>query len=82
MPELPKGWLWTTVGEIYDIVGGGTPSRAVAEYWEGDIPWITSADILGLRDIRPRRQITRQAIEDSATHLVPAGSLIVVTRVG
>ena len=82
MPELPKGWVWTTIGEIYDIVGGGTPSTAVAGYWEGDIPWITSADIFGLRDIRPRRQITRQAIEGSATHLVPAGSLIIVTRVG
>jgi type I restriction enzyme S subunit len=82
LPQLPQGWVWAGVGEIYDIVGGGTPSTAIAEYWEGDIPWITSADIFGLRDIRPRRQITRQAIENSATNLVPAGSLIVVTRVG
>jgi type I restriction enzyme S subunit len=82
LPALPEGWAWARVGEIYDIVGGGTPSTAIAEYWEGDTPWITSADIFGLRDIRPRRQITRQAIENSATNLVPAGSLIVVTRVG
>ncbi|MFH0812498.1 MAG: restriction endonuclease subunit S [Pseudomonadota bacterium] len=81
-PEPPKGWVWTTVGELYDIVGGGTPSTNVAEYWDGNIPWITSADIYGLKDIRPRKQITKKAIENSATNLVPEGSLIVVTRVG
>jgi type I restriction enzyme S subunit len=47
-PELPKGWAWTKVGEIYEIVGGGTPSTNVNAFWEGDIPWITSADISGL----------------------------------
>jgi type I restriction enzyme, S subunit len=82
LPKLPGGWAWARAGEVYDIVGGGTPSTAIAEYWQGDTPWITSADIFGLTDIRPRRQITRQAIENSATNLVPAGSLIVVTRVG
>ncbi len=79
---LPKGWVSTSVGEIYDIVGGGTPSTSIEEYWKGDIAWITSADICGLKDIQPRKQITKAAIGNSATNLVPAGSLIVVTRVG
>jgi len=82
LPELPEGWVWTKIGEIYDIVGGGTPSTKIKEYWEGDTPWITSADIHGLKDIRPRRKITRKAIANSATNLVPRNSLIVVTRVG
>jgi type I restriction enzyme S subunit len=81
LPALPKGWVWTRVGEIYDIVGGGTPSTKVDEYWIGDMPWITSADILGLKDIRPRKYINKEAIEDSATNLVPKSSLIIVTRV-
>ena len=80
--ESPHGWVWTRVSEVYDIVGGGTPSTTIPEYWEGDIPWITSADLLGLKDIRPRRHITRQAVNRSATNLVPTRSLIVVTRVG
>jgi type I restriction enzyme S subunit len=82
LPALPKGWVWTRVGKIYDIVGGGTPSTKVNEYWIGDIPWITSADIIGLKDIRPRKYINKKAIEDSATNLVPKSSLIIVTRVG
>ena len=79
---LPAGWLWSTVGTVYRIAGGGTPSTDVAEYWQGDIPWITSADIHGLRDIRPRKSITSGAVAESAANLVPANSLIVVTRVG
>jgi type I restriction enzyme S subunit len=79
---LPAGWLRTTVGEIYNVVGGGTPSTKVEEYWQGDIPWISSADIYGPKDIRPRRSITENAIRNSSTNVVPAGSLIVVTRVG
>jgi len=82
LPGLPEGWVWATVGQAYDVIGGGTPSTGVAENWEGEIPWITSADIHGLKEIRPRRYITEQAIENSATNLVPAGSLVVVTRVG
>lgn len=82
LPELPEGWVWVRVGEIYDIVGGGTPSTKVDKYWKGDIPWITSADIHGLKNIKPRKFITHEAILSSATNLVPENSLIVVTRVG
>ena len=68
--------------DLYEVIGGGTPSTSVEEYWGGDIPWITSADIHGLKDIRPRKKINKKAIKNSATNLVPAGSIIVVTRVG
>ena len=82
LSELPKGWVWTRVGELYNIVGGGTPSTKIANYWNGNIPWITSADIYGLKNIIPRKQITEDAIKNSATNLVPERSIIVVTRVG
>jgi type I restriction enzyme S subunit len=82
LPKLPEEWLWTSIGQIYDIVGGGTPSTSVDKYWTGSIPWITSADIYGLKDIRPRKNITKCGIENSATNMVPEGSLIVATRVG
>ena len=80
--NLPNGWIASSVGQLYKIVGGGTPSTRVEKYWNGDISWISSADIHGLYDIRPRRKITLEAIKNSATNLVPAGSIIVVTRVG
>ena len=80
--ELPSGWAEVTVETICDVIGGGTPSTKNKEYWVGSIPWISSADIHATNDIRPRRYISQQAIEGSATSLVPAGSIVVVTRVG
>ena len=79
---LPVGWIDVALTDICQIVGGGTPSTKVAEYWEGDIPWISSADIYGLTDIRPRRKITEAAIRGSATNMVAVGAIVVVTRVG
>jgi len=78
----PDGWINTSVEETFEIVGGGTPSTRVPDYWSGDIPWISSADIDQQHNIDVRRFITKSAVHDSATNLVPAGSVIVVTRVG
>ena len=84
-PHIVVDPEWPTVplGVICEsIVSGGTPSTSNAAYWKGDIPWITSADISSVKTAEPRRYITAQAIEESATNLVPKGNIIVVTRVG
>ena len=65
-----------------NILSGGTPSTKKDEYWKGDIPWITSADIINIKTAVPRKYITEDAIKESATNLIPRGNLIVVTRVG
>jgi len=80
--KLPDSWSQSTVDNIYDVVGGGTPSTNNLKYWCGKIPWITSADIHSLKEIVPRKTITKEAIENSTTNLVRKNSLIVVTRVG
>lgn len=71
-----------TVGKVFKVVGGGTPPTSVSRYWQGSIPWITSADLDENLKIAPRKSITKEAIDASATNLVPAGSVIVATRVG
>ena len=63
------------------ILSGGTPSTKKEEYWKGDIPWITSADVVDIKSAIPRKHITQDAIKESATNLIPKGNLIVVTRV-
>ncbi len=82
MTGLPNGWVAVPVRDVFDIIGGGTPSTAVQEYWDGHIPWISSADIDEDHRITLRRHITEDAIHNSATNKVPANSVIVVTRVG
>jgi type I restriction enzyme, S subunit len=72
----------TSIGTSFKVVGGGTPSTSIRDYWNGDIPWITSADIDDKLNLTPRKFITNNAISNSATNLVPTGSIIVVTRVG
>ena len=76
-------WPVVVLGDVCtDILSGGTPSTKIEGYWEGDIPWITSADIVNLETAKPRRYITQDAIKASATNLIRSGNVIVVTRVG
>lgn len=82
-PKLPQGWAIKTLGEVFKVVGGGTPSTAKTEFWNGNIAWITSADIdLQSFIITPKRFITNEAIQSSTTNCVEKDIIIVVTRVG
>lgn len=80
--RLPANWAVATLGEVYVVVGGGTPSTESSEYWGDGTPWVTSADINGVRDIQPRKWVTPKGVENSTTNIVPVRSLLVVTRVG
>jgi len=78
------GWALKPVADIFNVVGGGTPSTLDHAYWGGELPWISSADIddWDIRGITPRKWITHEGLSNSATNRVPVGSIIVVTRVG
>lgn len=80
--HLPSTWRRSTIGELYDVIGGGTPSTAESSYWNGKTPWITSADINGVRDIDVSRYVSDKGIDNSTTNRVPPRTLLVVTRVG
>ena len=79
---LPENWVKTEIGTVYDVIGGGTPSTSIEEYWGGDTPWITSADIDGVREVKVIRYVTQKGIQESTTTKVPNRTLLVVTRVG
>ena len=82
-PNLPQGWIIKTLGEVFKVVGGGTPATSKKEFWRGNIAWITSADIdLQGFTITPKRFITNEAIQSSTTNLVEKDTIVVVTRVG
>ena len=42
-----KGWKECKLGDIAEVIGGGTPSTSKKEYWNGDIPWLTPRDLTG-----------------------------------
>jgi type I restriction enzyme S subunit len=79
---LPSSWEYASLDSLYLILGGGTPSTLNENYWNGDIPWVTSADIDGVNKLNIRRHISKKGIKESATNKVPPKSLLVATRVG
>lgn len=79
---LPEGWETATLGDVLlDIVGGGAPPRNVPAYFDGSIPWFTVKDMKSLRPRDAEEHITEEAINNSATNLIPANTLILATRI-
>lgn len=72
--------MTATLGSVCYFLNGGTPNRMVARFYAGNTPWITGADIGGPVVNEARRFITDEAINASATNLVPAGTVLLVTR--
>lgn len=64
------------------FIAGGTPSTKIRDYWSGDIPWVTGADFSAGSLQLGRRYISQEAVQNSATNVVPKGSLLIVTRTG
>lgn len=81
--EIPEKWKWVRLSATGKITGGGTPKTSCPEYWEGDIPWITPAD-LGKQKTqkisRGAKSITQLGLNNSSAKLMPAGSVIYSSR--
>ena len=77
-------WEKTILGLTGKFIGGGTPSKEVAEFWQGSIPWISSSDLVdeSIFNINITRFISTDALNQSATKLIPANSILIVSRVG
>lgn len=80
--RAPESWTECKLGDLFSLVGGGTPSTKSDDYWGDGIPWFSSADIDTSGHILPRRRVTLLGIDKSTTNIVPSGTVVVVTRVG
>lgn len=81
---LPSSWRWVRLGTIGQIVGGGTPKSGEPSYWsDKDIPWLTPADLYGLKDkyiASGNRDISKLGLEKSSAQLLPVGSVLFSSR--
>ena len=79
-----SSWRKTTVGEVATgFLSGGTPTTKQPEYWQGNIPWITSkwlGNRLELND--GEKCVSEEAVKKTSTNIVPKDSIIFATRVG
>ncbi|WP_193142263.1 restriction endonuclease subunit S [Meridianimarinicoccus sp. MJW13] len=68
------------LGDLVEIKGGGTPSRTVSEFWNGNIPWATVKDFKSTALDATEESITLEGLKRSATNIIPSGNVIIPTR--
>ena len=82
--HCPQGVTFRTLGQsVLRNLGGGTPSRSQASYWDGDIPWASVGDITSSEiSIDSTRQfISQEGLKNCSTNLIPRGHVVVAVKI-
>ena len=80
--EPGEDWEEKRLGEVCDIIGGGTPSKAIKSFYNGDIFWATVRDMNSDLITDTDCKITIEAVKNSSTNIIPKGNVVIATRVG
>ena len=76
-------WEQRKLGELADIVGGGTPSTGVSDFWDGDIDWYVPAEIAEqIYLTSSQRKITEEGYNHSSAKMLPVGTVLFTSRAG
>ena len=76
-------WEQRKLGELAEIVGGGTPSTSVNSYWDGDIDWYAPAEIGEQIYLESsQRKITEEGLNKSSAKILPIGTILFTSRAG
>ena len=76
-------WEQRKLGELAEIVGGGTPSTSVDSYWDGDIDWYAPAEIGEQIYLKSsQRKITEEGLNKSSAKILPVGTVLFTSRAG
>ncbi|ANZ96910.1 restriction endonuclease subunit S [Brochothrix thermosphacta] len=88
IPELrfkgfTEDWEERKLGELSNIVGGGTPSTSNPEYWDGDIDWYAPAEIGEQSYVsKSKKTITELGLKKSSARILPVGTVLFTSRAG
>ncbi len=77
-----EGWEEKTLGDLCNVIGGGTPSKANGKFYDGSIYWATVRDMKGDLITDTEHKITLDAVKNSSTNIIPKGNVVIATRVG
>ena len=78
-----QDWLLCTIGDIGEVIGGGTPSTKDSNNFGGDIPWLTPRDLSGQHERHIRRgarNLSREGLANCSAKMLPAGTVLLSTR--
>lgn len=80
----PENWKWSTIGKEVDVVGGGTPSTKVNNFWDDGIyNWTTPKDLSGVQEkilLDTERKITKAGLEKISSGLLPVNTVLLSSR--
>lgn len=79
---MKEGWNTRNLGDVCQVIGGGTPSKDRTAYYSGDIPWATVRDMRQEVISETEFKITKEAVRSSSTNIIPEGNVVIATRVG
>jgi type I restriction enzyme S subunit len=79
---MKAGWQTKNLGDVCNIVGGGTPPKDKPTFYSGDIPWATVRDLKQEVITSTEFKITKEAVKVSSTNIIPGGNVVIATRVG
>ena len=74
--QLPEEWKWGKLGSVFDVYVGATPSRKNLDYWQGDIPWVSSGEVAFTAITKTSELITEKGLNNSSTVLHPIGTVM------
>ena len=78
-----EAWEQRKLGDISEIIGGGTPSTNIDEYWNGNINWYSPAEIGDQIVVNSsQRKITKLGLEKSSAKMLPKGTVLFTSRAG
>lgn len=76
-------WEQRELGDVADIIGGGTPSTSISEYWGGEIDWYAPAEIgEQIYLTGSQKKITELGLQNSSAKILPVGSVLFTSRAG
>lgn len=78
--EIPENWIWLKNDSVMTFVGGGTPSKSNAAYWNGNIPWATVKDVKGRFLSSTLDYITHDGLKNSSANIAYPNELLLITR--
>ena len=80
-PEFTDEWKEVKLGEVAEIIGGGTPSTTTTNYWDGEIVWFNPSEIGKKKYVsNSNRTISFQGLSNSGARLLPKGTVLLTTR--
>ncbi|OMO32511.1 restriction endonuclease [Vibrio sp. 10N.222.47.A9] len=81
---LPEGWIQSEIGDEVTVVGGGTPSKKIDDFWvDGDIHWTSPKDLSGVQDkvlLDTASKVTEAGLRKISSGLLPIDTVLLSSR--